>query len=220
MNPYNFLESIDNQTIFFYVVIILVFLLIFKNRNIGLNIILALIISGIFISYFYSKKVTTSFQEEERYQKKLNSIRPQPLDFEDKRDIIDFLFSIQDMYVYNPPAYEEMVENLTAFFQVYRDMKTGVSHCGYHYQIAESKKQNALNNLHSTIYTIPDDKQATDKYNRAHKRLDTLLTVYMNELYNICNDKILKNGLNWRTKFIEKGPRAKNYFTDDQFQFY
>lgn len=222
MGPFVFLESIDNHNLFLYITIIIFSLFIFKNREIGLNIFLALILGGIVVYYLYDRKTTTTEQEEERYRKKLDSIRPEPNDFKDRRDIIDFLFTIQDLYPYNPPAYDELIENLTSFFTIRSDMIKGVKNYTKYYQIADNKKQNALNALHSMIHTIPDDRGLTDKFDRAHKRLDTLLTVYMNELYNLANDDIIKNGLNRHSQLIDTGPRARNHYfdTDINYQFY
>lgn len=222
MGPFTFLESLDNFTLFGYILIMLFFLFIFQNSNVGLNVFLALILGSIAVYYFYDRKNKVAEQEEEIYKKKLDTIRPNPKNFEDRRDIIDFLFTIQDLYPYNPPAYDELIENLTAFFTIRSDILNEVRGCGYYYQIADSKKQNALNALHSIIFTLPDDRKLTDKFDRAHKRLDTLLTEYMNEMYNACNDEILNKGINIYTKFINTGPRAANHYfdTDFTYQFY
>jgi len=222
MGIYKILDSINNKNLFTYILIIIFSIFFFKNRIIGLNIFLGLIFAAIAIAYLYDRKLDTIEHEDERYEKKLNTIRPEPYGFKDRKDIIDLLFTIQDIYPYNPPAYDELINNLTSFFTIRTDMINGVLNNSHYYQIAESKKLNSLNALHSMIFNLPDDKGLLDKFNRSHKRLDTLLTNYMNELYNITNDDIIKNGLNRGTQLINLGPKARNHYfdTDINYQFY
>src|SRR5690606_23601794 len=114
---------------------------------------------------------------------------------------------IQDLYAYNPPVFEGMVDNLEAFFKLHEVITKDVKHAEYYYQIAESKKSNAVNNFHSLIYSIPNNDVLTDKYNRGHERLETLLGRYLNKMYDKCSYNLRRDGYNVFTRLINTGPR-------------
>lgn len=132
------------------------------------------------------------------------------------------MFSIQDLYEHNPQAYEEMYDNIENFLNVYEIIMGNTYYCDYYYQIAESKKDNAINSLHSIIYKLPNDKILTDKHTRAHKRLDTILTNYINKLYDECQSNVIRNGRNVYNRAINVGPKEHNHYFDKDFayQFY
>lgn len=217
MGPYDIIRGISNQDLFRYVVITIVLIAILRP-----NIFLALFFAFLYIWYDYNKLRVTHVEPKVQEALKIESITPPPINFIDKEDIIDFVFSIQDWYNYNPQAYEEMTGNLEMFFELYTQIKLGSQFCDQYYQLAEVRKQNALNALHSMIYTIPTDKVVMDKFNRAHRRLDTLLTAYQNKMYNACQYSLLKDGYNINRSVINKGPKEYNVYDDKNFtyQFY
>jgi len=208
---YNKINNLDGKTIFKYIFIIAIFFIFIKNKSIGVNIILGLAII-IIIWYLNNKNKAHIHNEQSEKQIKIDNIRPEPTYMIHYDDIIDFLNSIQDMYEYNPEAYDEMMDNLNVFFIIYDIMSRGTFYCDYYYQIAESKKSNAVNALHSMIIKIPSNKIVMDKFNRAHKRLETIINDYLNKLYDICHQKVLKNGLNRYNRAINRGPKEYNNY--------
>lgn len=185
--------------------------------------ILVLIIGGLIMQSAKERSVMEPYEpvaEKNRHEKQLTAIRPYPIHFGEHQEIIDFVFFIQDLYAYNPPAFEEMIENLTAFFSIKKDMEAGVWNPSYYYQIAESKKDNAQNSLHSVIHALPNDPGLTDKFNRSHYQLGVLLAKHLGDMYNICKQRVVTYGLNKWVAPIEKGPKAWNTYHDDRFQFY
>ena len=203
-----------------------------NNINIAITIVIMTTLAIIY--YLYNKNILIDEQEQEQeleleqelaQEIKLENIVPNVDDIE-KDDIIDFLFSIQDMYEYNPLSYEEMIDYIRAFFTLYdiilNSPTNSVRFSDYYYQIAESNKNNAVNSLHSIIYKLPNDKALMDKHTRAHKRLETILTYYINELYDKCKDNLLKNGYNIHTRAINLGPKESNTYDDKDYsyQFY
>lgn len=129
-------------------------------------------------------------------------------------DIINFIFSIQDMYVYNPLQYINMIENIEAFFLMYKqsllffnDINNNFS---IDYQLMTSYKNNALNSLQSLSLTIPDDMRVKIKLGRAVDILNKILINYLNQISYLSDIQINKYGYNIRTKIIDHGPRAFN----------
>lgn len=199
-----------------------------NNINIAITIVIMTTLAIIY--YLYNKNILIDEQEQEQeleleqelaQEIKLENIVPNVDDIE-KDDIIDFLFSIQDMYEYNPQAYEEMSDNIEAFLTVYDIIHAGTPLCDHYYQIAESKKDNALNSLHSIIYKIPGDNVVVEKHTRAHKRLETILNKYLNKLYDECQHNIVKYGRTVYNRAINLGPKEHNHYQDKDFsyQFY
>ena len=137
-------------------------------------------------------------------------------------ELYDFFFSIQDFYRYNPQAYEETIDNINSFFKLYDYAKRDSGKCGFYYKIAESKKTNALNSIHSLIFNIPPEDIFDDKITRAHLRLDTILTQYLSNFYDLCREDFYKNGFNVYTQNLNTGPKEYNNYNDEIFsyQFY
>lgn len=232
MNLYTWLRSLDNKTLITYICIIACSLILFHRCSI----ILALAIAAIIILYLEGKREhQEQIQEEEQLveeqvtedieQFKKDHIRPAPTTFEDKKDLIDFLFSIQDLYQYNPQAYEEMINSLESFFSLYNIVcagSSGLDYCEYYYTIAESKRRNSLNSLHSIIHNLPQNAShpaLTDKLNRAHQRLNTIMTEYINKLYNMCKEDLLKTGYTVFRRPINRGPKEYNIYNDEMFSY-
>lgn len=222
MGPFTVLESIDNRYLFLYIAIIFLALLYFRRKLIGLNIIFALGVGCIIIWYIYDKNQTTLQLEETQMEAKREAITPHLKETREFDDVVDFVFSIQDLYHYNPKAYEEMIDNIDNFFKVYNIIQIGTRRCDDYYTIADSKRSNAVNALHSMIYELPTSPELNDKHIRAHKRLETLLNKYQNELYDICQRDLLKRGRDVNRRHILTGPKPANRYSEEDFtyQFY
>ncbi len=219
MGPYRIIENINKKNIFKYSIICVLFLFFFQRKHIGLNIIFALGLAFIVISFYYERTETLKNEEEHRDTIKKESIKPKPQEFSEYKDIIDLLFSIQDLHHYNPEAFEEMVDDLDSFFKIYKIVNIGNPYCEYHYQIADSKKNNALNSLHSLVYNMPDSDIMIDKLNRAHKRMETLLNRYLNEIYDECYSDLIKKGYFVNRKQITLGPKEYNHYYDKDYMY-
>ena len=157
MGIFTLIESYDNKRIFRNIVIILIFIFFFIKLNVGLNLILGLVLALTVIFYLTEKENIQTEIKKEQYETKLNSIKPKPKEIKDE-DIVDFVFSVQDFYVFNPEAYEEFIDNLDAFKNLYDTIFSDSKFSHYYYQIADSKKNNALNSFHSLIFKLPNDK--------------------------------------------------------------
>lgn len=219
MKLYQLAEKMSNTTTFKYATIIVVLLIFFRTKYIGLNIFLALILALVVIAYIQDKNDTKILHEETEKEHKLDSIKPKPENFKGHDDIVDFVYSVQDLYDYNPLAFEEMVDNLDVMLEIRTLLEKGVKNCEHYYQIAENKKNNALNSLHSLIFTIPTSKRLTDKLDRGHKRLETVLNKYLNYMYDICYHDTVKNGYNVERIHINLGPKAHNHYFDRDFTY-
>lgn len=217
MGLYSIINNINGADLFKYAMIIIIFLVIFS-----FNVLLALLLAVLFIWYDYEKVRVTNSEPRQQEEMKTDTIIPPVTNFRENPDIIDFLFSIQNWYHYNPLAYEEMMNNLELYFQLYHQIETGAEFCDFYYQNAEIKKQNALNAFQSMIFTIPTNNVIMDKFNRAHRRLNTILTKYQNQMYNICQYSLRQHGYDINKLAINTGPKEYNIYDNKDFtyQFY
>lgn len=229
MGLYTTIEAIDKQSLFLYVVIFLFFIFFFRSKIIGLNIFLALLIGFIVSSYIHEKNQVSRDIEHKQQKKKLDTIMPPNKEFKNRDDIINFFFSIQDFYHLNPLAYEDTVDNVDAFMTIHKIISTGTQFCSDYYIVAKDRKSDALNSFQTFIYAISDDAVVIDKFNRAHKRLETILNKYLNEMYDMCMNSLIINGYNIYRRAINTGPDEYNKETtadytkveqDFTFKFY
>lgn len=162
---------------------------------------------------------------------KLNNIKPISKKLYNQSDLIDILFSVQDLYQYNPLVYDELMDNIDGFFYIQENIFRNTKLTNYYYQIAESKKDNIVNNFHSLIFSLPSNKFLTDKFNKTNKRLETILNNYLNEMYDKCTFDLMRNGYDIYKRKINKGPKEynnypikdenNNFFNKDfTYQFY
>lgn len=136
-------------------------------------------------------------------------------------DLTDFFFSIKDLQHYNPQVFEEVVDNIDGFFDIYKDIMSNISFQDRYLQIAESKKFNAVNALHSMIFSIPANSYIREKLVVAHERLETLMTKYLNDIYSIYRKRLGITGPLMSTRPVNtmKGPKPHNFYFDT-YQFY
>lgn len=222
MGLFTLIQSFGNYELFRNIVIILIFLFIFLKLTIGLNIILALVLAISVVLYLTEKQSISNEINKTLFDTKLHTIKPIPKKLKDDNDIIDFIFSVQDFYVLNPLAYEEFIDNIDAFISLRENIFGDEKFANQYFQIAMSKKNNALNSFHSIIFKLPNNKLFTDKFNRAHKRLETILNKQINVMYDQCLFYSKKNGRDSLQKQINIGPVEYNTYFDKDFtyQFY
>ncbi len=194
-------------------VILLIILAFLSNINIGIG----LLFLGVIILFIYKK---------EQYESKLDIIKPElnignsnsDCDSGINDELIKFVFSVQDFYVFNPAAYDEFVESINSFKNIYDTIFSGKGLANYNYQLAENERKNILNSFHSLIYNLPPSKPHNSKFNESLERLEGILNVYMNNLYDRCVDYAYCNA-NVTTRPINRGPAEYNTFDYDNFTY-
>jgi hypothetical protein len=216
---YKELDNTDKSTLFNYFVILIVFIGISQLLTVKLSLILTLVIAILIIFYINYRKQDKKIEEEIIIEDKYDKIRPQTEIIKRYSDIIDFIFSIQEMYIYNPPAFEEVVDNIEEFLKYLEDSRRFPENAGSNYPIMESKKKYAVNSLHSLIYNLPANKYFINKMERGMEKLNDILDEYLDEVYKLNNDNIKDNGYNARSTVIYKGPKPTNFYEKENYTF-
>jgi hypothetical protein len=212
-----FEESIlDNKTFFYYILIIIGIIFAFSTTNIGLNIVFGTIIASFVVYYLYN-----NYKEKQETENKTKSFQeanllPKPEIFSDHADMVKYLFSIQDFYIYNPQAYEEMTEYLSLFFRTYKEAKENKKQASINHGLMLTYKSGAINALHSIVHSLPDTTDYTDKLNRAISILQEILNEYLNKTEKMHKEYLFEYGYNNQTKLIHKGELPYNAFGNDK----
>jgi hypothetical protein len=203
---------VDNKTLFAYIIIFILIIFSFSTINIELNIIFGTFIACILIYYLYG-----DYKKKQKEENKIKSVQesyllPKPQIFEKYNNVIKFMFSIQDLYVYNPQAYEEITENLANFLRTFEEIQNNPKKSSINYTLMVNYKRNATNSLHSIIYNLPNDIQYTNKLNKAIVILQEILDNFLYKVEKIHNNYIYENGYNIETKIIKNDQLPYNAF--------
>lgn len=211
------IDNIDNKTLFYYIVIIILILFIISKIDVKLNIILGFFISIIIIYYLYFKNEKSIIQHTQEINNKIYNINPKSQNITKNEDIVNYIFSIQDLYIYNPQAYNEMIINIDHFIDAYDEVILNSSVSGQRYNTMTDLKRNSLNALASIINNMPPaiNNSLTDKLNKATTSLLQLLNSYLDKVEHIHNKYIYYNGYTHNTNIIHKFYLPKNTFDTD-----
>ena len=212
MNYFEQLQKSTNETIFMFVTVTIIVIIVMNRLKANTSVLVALLLSYFFIIYSLQKNDIKDKFENNQHEVKYKNVYPQHKKLHKYEEIIDFLFTIQDMYKYNPPAYEEMVDNIRSFFVVYENNKINSDLCQQNYDIMTNKKENALNALHSIIFNLSDDNIIINKLTESYYTLEIILNRYISDTIKHCNDIIIKHGYNAKRKMIYNGPDAYNKY--------
>jgi hypothetical protein len=221
MNLYDYINSYDSKSIFLYLIIFVLLLSYFKSSSVGTNILIALIIGTFIVVYINAGKESSESNDQIQMKTKYDNIRPQSKAKKIKNypDLTNFVFSIQDFYVENPQAFEDMLDNLDAFLALYENAVTEPKLANKTFKFAEIKKHNALNSLQSIIYNMPTDKISTNKLSVAVRTLEQLLNNYLEKMYHMSQESVYKNGYDTSYVPIDFGPKPHNFYLKTKYTF-
>ena len=212
----NIASTIDNTTLFWYITIFIIILYVFSLLQLNLNNILGFIIGIIIILYLYNDYIRHKTDEITLLNEKKSLIVPSLTYSIDNKDIVNFLFSIQDYYTYNPSAYDEMVSYIDYFFLIYNNVQYDNKSSSIYYNMLIDQKRNALNALQSILFNIPRNVDYDKKLNNAQYMLNIILNKYCKNIKDIYDLYLYENG--YDNKMITltsiNGPVAKNIYDD------
>lgn len=191
------------SSIFLYFVIALIAIVYFRSINVELNVVLGLTLAFILIFVLYKLETSNKENMELLHQTKAENIYPPTTNIKKYGDLTDFIFSIQDFYIYNPQAFEDMVKATDTFLEIYEEVLIDPSLAGRHYDNANAQKLLALNHLHSIIIMIPSSKLLIEKLNASLQQFEELLNNYLTVIYDTNTDYIKKYGYFNNSKVID-----------------
>ena len=206
------IDNVDRSTMFLYVSIFIIILFIFSKIEIKLNVIFGTFVAIGILTYLYSNSQKSKRVIDELNIKKINSVLPLPQTKEHK-EIINFLFSIQDLYVINPQVYENMVEHVDYFFDLYKETLNNDSLAGMNYQLMVDQKRFILNSLMQIDFGMKQNTEYDLKLEKSVKVMENILDNYLSLVHTIYNEHVYKHGLDSKTVIINRNKEIRPYNT-------
>lgn len=198
--------------------------MIIPNMYNNLVVYFVIIILIIFIMYIYWRNsIEINLLTNTNNNIINDSIKTTVKNINNEPELLNFIFSIQDFYIFNPQAFEEFTTNINDFLELHDMIYSDSQYCHYYYDIVINKKQDILNSFHSLIYKLPNNKLFTQKLNKSMIYLQLLLTKIINKIHDYCTSNIIKYGYNVTTKMTSNNaPYEYNKYLDQDFtyQFY
>lgn len=216
---YEYIDKWNGIELFMYATILIVILWYFSRKKLDVNIIVGLIIAYFVICYLNTRYVRVENTYKEIQQAKIDSIKPKLKRTEGYDDIVNLLFSIQDLYRFNPQQYSEAIKSINVFYELYKEVQVDRKTSYINYGLMKQFKRDTLNALMSITYGLPSDKRVQDKLNNATIVLDEIMTKHLDQISYFADDYTYRYGYNVDTKIIDYGPKASNEY-DDMFKSY
>ena len=205
-------KYIESKVLFKYILILIGSYIIIGKKKIKLSHILSLFIGLSIVFYLRLDTLNNQSDEGSKKEIKINVIKPEINRIRNYDDILNYLFSIQDLYIYNQESYEEMINNIELFLEVYEKTIIDEKYYTQYYKIADRVRRSCLNNLHSIIYNIGNKTEVKEKLNNALISLNEILNNYMDNLFDICKRKKNTNGYDNKTIPISNDIPAYNEY--------
>jgi hypothetical protein len=212
---YEYIDSWDGPTLFVYLVIIFFIILFFCKSSAQINFLIGIIIAAFVISYLNNRAIVAADTDADIKKIKQDSLVPK-LNKEaiEHDNLLSMLFSVQDIYQYNPQQYEVMIKSINMFYKLYKLSFVDESTVFVNYGMMEQYKRDALNALASMIYSLPIDKNIRDKINVSAVALDNIMSTHLDQVGFLIDDRIYKHGYDVNTKIISNGPKPFNEYDD------
>ena len=180
-------DNINKSHLFFYVIIFIIILYFFSRLDITLNILFGTIIAGIIIYYLYYNDTQNTIKKDYIIKEKKNIIIPKSdvvntSQSDENIELINFLFTIQDFYTFNPQSYSSLIQNIDYFYQLKDDAENNNFNAGLDCNSMKEIKRNALNSLMEITYKLKPNLEYDNKLKNAVEELNNILN---NEIYKI-----------------------------------
>lgn len=214
------IENINNNTLFIFIIIIIVIIYYFSQIDINLNIMFGFIVSMMVIYYLYNDNNVINKRNDELLKVKKSNIKPKLIQSIKYDNIVDFVFTIQDFYEYNPISYQLMISHIDYFFEIYETIKDNNDIVNLKYDMLISEKKNAINALHSIIFSLNPNTEYDFKLKNSMKKLDEILNIYISEAKNIYENELYKKNINHRIINSIDEPDAYNSYMNNKIFSY
>ena len=199
---YNILNFEEQNVIFLYGVLMIIFIVIFSRISINYSIIIGLLFYSIIVYYFYTDRNLNNIYAAEKFNEKFQTLqRPTDL-LKEFPDVVDFLFYIQDMRKYSLTTYDQITKLFKEFCILYKSCNTDYNLISRLYQKMVDIKIDIMNKINAFIYNT-DGYQYSNKMFKSKQKAEKILNNLLDELVLIQKKKIYYNGYNHETKLID-----------------
>jgi len=216
-------DNVDNRTLFYYIVLFIGIVYVFATIDVNLGFVFGIGLGCIAVGALWKDYIDKKKEDRDVLDMQDTLLLPNSDRIAKYDDIVQYLFSIQDFYVDNPQAYEEMVQNIDNFFMYYEEIMNTDNekqYAGRNYNLMVIQKRGALNALHSVIFNASTDTHYTAKLNESIVVLNTILDEYLDIINMHQKEYLYEHGYNTSITIIpHKNDRhilAKNQYDNDR----
>lgn len=209
---------INEKYTVFFIFIMLVCILIFKFIDININLICGVVVGAVCIYFAYNYFEKENYENENDKQLQIEAIRPKTKELHKYDDLREFIFSVQDMYPYNPPSFESVIDSIDAFLVVYNHAISIPKDAGSSYTLADKLREQIIFDFHSIIYQLPDSHEYIDIFNSKLDELEDIINRYLSTILRTNRFYNRDNGLNINSKIIYDGPKENNYYDPNGYK--
>jgi hypothetical protein len=223
-NLYSTVEEIPNSNKLIYLFILVATLFFITRYDIKLNFILGLMVSLMIIHYLIAKDNVhqNRFIEDKDLQLKflnnlmfydddkyVTSVMNENFNIDPPFEqsylylnplIIQFFYNTRENSQYNLSNYINSLKKINNILGLSYQMSIGVQNPYQNRTTIKQLYNEALNNYHSIIYSLPSDNIIYTKFNNSLKILQSILTKHLNDAKIVCKLKNSKEEINIYTE--------------------
>lgn len=200
-NIFNYLESIGNEELFFYIVIIVFAILVSNRIGLEFTMVAGLVIGLVIVYYLREREISLGDNFEMEHESKLeHEIFKNTKNMHMDASLIDLLYSIKEYKQYNPDVYIRLTKNIDNFLRIEKDLENGVQRPVQLFDVAHMCQKRALNALHSMIHSIPYSKNSDEKFTRVMEEFNKLMAKHISTMKVMVKEAQSKKSLNSNSK--------------------
>lgn len=176
---------ISTKDLFYLSIIIIIILIISYKLSNNIPILIGLILCAIIIiPFIYIKYFNNGIDklDEEKTKYTVNTDLPLPgFSYEEHPNLYNFIISIQDLAIYNYQSFEELLFNLNSIIELDSTLNFKVARD--YLDLYELYSSQALENLNSIIYSLPDEHNIINFLYDKSEELQKILDQYKSKIY-------------------------------------
>lgn len=180
------IDSLNNNTLFNYLFIVLGVILIINKLNLNTQSILILAYGIVLFYLLVNNKYQKNNDDIGSTEKKLDKLPVKTKYLFRDRNLIDFLDFISDLAIFDQKSYNNLIQTIDNFMTLEQDIETGTQYCRYDLENALELKEKALNILHGMNHSIPAQKILIEKIKWCQNELERILIQHINIMINKC----------------------------------
>lgn len=199
------IDSLNNKTIFNYLFIVLILILVLNKLNLDTSSVILLAYGTIFFYLLVNNKFQNNNDDLGATEKKLQNLPVKTNYLFRDRNIIEFLDFISDLSIFDKKSYNNLIQTLDNFMTLEQDIETGTKYCRYDIENSIELKEKALNILHAFNHSIPAQTILIEKIKWSQNELDRILTQHLNLMIHKCksdSDSQKTNVYSFKTDLI------------------
>jgi len=192
-NIFNYLESIGNEELFFYIIIIVFAVVISNSISLEFTMVSGLVIGLVIVYYLREREISLGDNFEMEHESKLeHDIFKNTKNMHMDASLIDLLYSIKEYKQYNPDVYIRLSKNIDNLLRIEKDIENGAQYPAQLFDVAHMCQKKALNALHSIIHSIPYSKNSDEKFTKTLEEFNKIFARHIS--------KMKKNVINLQNK--------------------